>query len=276
MTRAPSYNPRHISQGGFHLLFRVALAAWLALSCAAGAAAPAELVIQVEDAADPFSREDGSGYANEVVRAAFEAAGVRLRLEVVPYARCKLNVLDGRVAGCFSMSWDPAFAGRVVFGERPLFSVHALLVDDPGRPLAAHRPADIAPGTVLGIVNGYEYPAAVTALAQRGVVFETTASDEVNLRKLAAHRLDGAVLMVSTRAWERPEAGTLKGGGRYRTLMTLGTVGSYLGFSERNPHGAYARERFNEGMRLIAANGRLAAIEQRWRDRLKGSARSTR
>ena len=35
------------------------------------------LEIYVENAADPFSRPDGTGYANDVVRAAFEAVGVR-------------------------------------------------------------------------------------------------------------------------------------------------------------------------------------------------------
>jgi len=218
---------------------------------AASAAAPAapDLVIEAEDAADPFSREDGSGYANEVVHAAFRAVGIPVRLQVVPYARCKLNVLAGRVAGCLSMSWDPSFAGKVAFSERPLFSVHALLVDDATRPLAARRPADIASGSVLGVVNGYEYPPAVATLARHGVVLEATASDEINLRKLAAHRLDAAILMVSTKVWATPDPHTLKGGHHYRPVMLLGTLGSYIGFSTTHPGGRLARERFDEGMR---------------------------
>ena len=69
------------------------------------------LEIHVENAADPFSRPDGTGYANDVVRAAFESVGVRVKFTVVPYARCKYKVLSGAAAVCVSMSWDPSFEG---------------------------------------------------------------------------------------------------------------------------------------------------------------------
>jgi hypothetical protein len=114
------------------------------------------------------------------------------------------------------------------------------------------------------VVNGYEYPPAVAMLAQHSVVLEATASDEINLRKLAAHRLDAAILMVSTKVWATPDPRTLKGGRHYRPVMLLGTLGSYIGFSTTHPEGAAARQRFDEGMRRIAADGTLAAIDHRW------------
>src|SRR5499433_2311933 len=67
------------------------------------------LVLAVEDDASPWSRPDGSGYANDVVRAAFKAVGVAVELQVVPYARCKRMALRGEVAGCFNMSPSPEF-----------------------------------------------------------------------------------------------------------------------------------------------------------------------
>src|SRR5882672_804025 len=41
----------------------------------------ADLKIMAEDAAEPFSRADGMGYANDVVKAAFHAAGVEIQLD---------------------------------------------------------------------------------------------------------------------------------------------------------------------------------------------------
>lgn len=224
-----------------------------------------ELVVQVEDAADPFSRADGTGYANDVVLAAFKAAGVNARLEVVPYARCKANVLAGKVAACFSMSWDPSFAGRLVFSDQPLFSVHAMLVADAQRPLAASRADQLRPGTVVGIVNGFEYPASVDKLASQGLVLEPSSSDEINLRKLAAGRLDAAVLMVSTRPDEPPDPRSLKGSKGYVRVLELGAMGSHIGFSLKHPAGEAARRQFDEGLRRIQADGTLKRIAKQWR-----------
>src|SRR5689334_4791671 len=94
------------------------------------------LEIYVENAADPFSRPDGTGYANDVVRAAFQSVGVRVKFTVVAYARCKYQVLSGQAAACVSMSWDPSFQGRVKFADTPLIMVTPVYYENPKRPLA--------------------------------------------------------------------------------------------------------------------------------------------
>ena len=95
------------------------------------------LEIYVENAADPFSRPDGTGYANDVVRAAFEAVGVRIKFTVVPYSRCKYKVLSGEAAACVSMSWDPSFEGRIRFADTPLIKVTPVYYESRARPLAS-------------------------------------------------------------------------------------------------------------------------------------------
>src|SRR4029077_8978886 len=98
-------------------LFPALFLSWTA--CATVVSAP--LVIAAEDDAAPWSQRDGTGFANDVVRAAFKAVGVEVDFSVVPYARGKDMALKGKVAACFSMTWVPELTGKIVFAEKPLF-----------------------------------------------------------------------------------------------------------------------------------------------------------
>src|SRR5688572_9362570 len=96
-------------------LRRVTEAAALALVVAASPPTGARETIDigVEDAAAPWSQADGTGYANDVARAAFAAAGVEVRMHVLPYTRCKQLVVKGELVACVSMSPAPELRGVV-------------------------------------------------------------------------------------------------------------------------------------------------------------------
>jgi len=132
---------------GSRIFLGVLLAA-LPLQCLA-----AELKIMAEDAAEPFSRPDGTGYANEIVKAAFHAAGVEIQLDVVPYARCKKDVEDGKVVACFSMSWYRGVEDAVAFSELPVIQVYADVFLNRKSPSRVARIEDIGTGAVVGITK---------------------------------------------------------------------------------------------------------------------------
>lgn len=143
----------------------------LALSVEPSWTAP--LTVAVEDDAAPWSNSDGSGFANEVVRAAFRVAGVEVNLEVVPYARCKDMAIKGQVAACFSMAWLPEFEGIIVFAEKPIFTGYADYFTRASHPVKAVKESAMEKGTVVGVVTGYEYPLNIHRLKDTGmVVFE--------------------------------------------------------------------------------------------------------
>ena len=71
------------------------------------------LLIAVEDDADPWSLKDGTGYANDVVTAAFKAVTIDVQLRVMPYARCKRMAVNGEVVACFSTSPSPELDGVI-------------------------------------------------------------------------------------------------------------------------------------------------------------------
>lgn len=222
------------------------------------------LIVAVEDAAEPFSAADGTGYANDVVTAAFRAAGVEIRLEVVPYARCKKMAMEGERAACVSMSWLNEFAGWLVFSERPIWAVHVEVFQSVARPLRSPDAAGLVPGTIVGVVNGYEYPDLVQTLARRGVVLDEAPSDAVNIRKLAEGRIDAAIVMAN--GLQPRDAKIVAAGesARVRHAFALGVEEAFAGFSLRHPRGPWAYVRFCEGFRRLQQGGELEAIRGKW------------
>lgn len=225
------------------------------------------LLIAVEDDAAPWSKPDGTGYANDVVRAAFEAAGVEVSLVRVPYARCKFMVMNGQAVGCFSMAWESGLTGKVRFSSKPLFSSQVNFYVNAKKRVVARKLSDIPQGTVIGVVNAFEYPAQVQQLQQRGVaVFEGARSDETNLKKLALGRI-GMALLVNLHPINPDELVLAKAHvtGAVKLAFHAGVQDAYLGFSRLHPDGEAARKAFDRGYELIAGDGRLAQIDQKWR-----------
>ena len=228
------------------------------------------LIIAVEDDAAPWSQPDGSGYANDLVTAAFKAAGIDIELRVMPYARCKRMVVNGEAPACLSMSPSPEFAGVVQLSAKPLFTCHAgyfYSVDNPPR---ARRQNDLPRNTVVGTVIGYEYPAEFERLSQRGIIIrEESPSEDVNLRKLALGRVDLALLTynkMKSPEWLIRRAGVSD---KVKTTFRAGTLNSYIGFSRKHQQGMWALDQFNQGYRAIAADGTLRRLKLQWLQKLR-------
>jgi polar amino acid transport system substrate-binding protein len=230
---------------------------------AAPVSASAPLTILVENDAAPLSRPDGTGYANEVVLAAFDAVDLPVVLQVVPYARCKAMAIKGLAVACFNMSPAPDLDGQVMLADQPLFVVTPKYFVDPAHPLHAASERELRAGTRIGIVNGYEYPASLDALAARGVVLEASNSEVTNLKKLALGRLDAALVMLDD---AKNEQFLLMAAGVTKLVVAFQStpMGAYIGFSLKHPQAQVARRQFNLGLRVITANGTLAKIQHKW------------
>jgi polar amino acid transport system substrate-binding protein len=247
---------------GLNATFAGLIAMAAPVAWAAALATP--VTVLVEDAASPWSDHKGLGLANDLVRAAFDAAGAPATLNVVPYARCKALVVSGAAPSCFSMSASPEFKNSVRFADKPLFSVtaHFYAATAPAR--AARSLDEVRRGTRVGIVNGYEYHPAVLALARRGVIFEIGRSEVINLRKLAAGRIDLAIIMTDPLRSEtlvERQANVAN----VRHAFTGPSMGSYIGFSSHNAEGERQRQLFNSGFKTIGENGKRAMLEARWK-----------
>jgi polar amino acid transport system substrate-binding protein len=226
-----------------------------------------KLVILAEDDAAPWSGKDGTGLANDIVKAAFAAGGVEIDLQVVPYERAKQQVLKGAAVACFSMSWQPEYEGVIAFAEQPLYVCESDYFENLGKPMICRRESEITTAIVVGSVVGYEYPPSVRRLESKGLLtLEESPSEELNLRKLAAGRLDVALITHDSLKTADFLIDKAKVAGKVGLAFHCGELRSFIGFSQLNPRGPWACERFNAGHRDIVANGQLKQIEQRWHD----------
>jgi polar amino acid transport system substrate-binding protein len=223
------------------------------------------VVIAVEDDAAPWSQADGTGYANDIVLAAFKAVGISVDFRVVPYARCKRMAINGDVHGCFSMSPSKEFNDAIELSAKPLFTCAAGYFYNVNKPPRVSRQQDLPPKTVVGTVIGYEYPPQFESLINRGViVLEPSESEDLNLRKLALGRVDFAVLThneTKTASWLIRRAGLT---GKVKVGFSAGALKSYIGFSKKSPGGHWALREFNRGHRAIITNGTLRQIRTKW------------
>jgi len=230
--------------------------------------------IGVEDAAAPWSQADGTGYANDLVRAAFDAVDVDVRLHVLPYARCKQNVVKGELVACLSMSPAPELRGVVRFSTRPLFVFACDFFENAARPLP-RRIEDFPVGTRVGTVLGYEYPPEVLErLRRRSAILEPAQAEQINLRKLAAGRLAAAIVnrdAVKSPEWVAARAGV---SGRVRSAFGIGAMPAYIGFSLARSDGAALAARFDTGYDRIVASGERDRIQRRWIARASSGAPS--
>jgi hypothetical protein len=103
-------------------------------------------------------------------------------------------------------------------------------------------------------------------LAARGVVLEATSSSVSNLRKLAAGRLDFAVVMTDPlRTIDLVERQAKVD--HVTLAFSSAPQGSYIGFCSTTEEGERQRRLFNAGWKIISHNGKRAELEAEWKQR---------
>jgi len=246
-------------------LFSIRIAVMFFLIALAPSVFPQTYTILAEDEAGLWGQADGTGCGNDIVKAAFAASGVSVRLEITPYNRAKILVLKGKALACFGMSWSEELAGKVRFASVPIYSTTSLIFVR-GSEAARYRSVDSLPaGTRVGTVLGYEYPVDFVRLVKAGILVpEDSPSEEQNLKKLALGRIDLAILNLNS--LKRAENMMREAGvtGQVREAFALGGQGTFVGFAIGNPETPAAIKAFDEGMAKITSNGTLARIMATW------------
>jgi polar amino acid transport system substrate-binding protein len=226
------------------------------------------VTIGAEDDAAPWSYPDGTGYVNDLVRAAFKEAGWTMQQKVMPYARCKALAAKGDLAGCFAVGRRPDMEASFLYPDEPIVGAQNLVVARSDSPLSGCDPFLWGPAPRIGFVRGYEYVERVEALGRHPKVkIDTTNSELINLRKVQAGHIQAAVINVDE-VKQIDYIATLAGvDNDFKTVCNFGALPIYVGFSRAHPQGAAALAAYNAGFAALQARGEVAAMQLAWRVR---------
>jgi polar amino acid transport system substrate-binding protein len=239
----------------------------LALVCslwlAAGAWAGDKLRIGAEDDWRPYAYvADGkpAGFAVELARAAWTAAGVDVELVSLPYARCMKEVNNNTLAGCFDTLRDASTEARYRWHKRPLFKARIVIY---GRSNQSRSKVDLQAlrGTRVGVTNGYDYGAAFDN--DPFMLREVSSSDLTSLRKLVAGRVDYALVFDRVAAHIAASHPDLAQGFQPRGVLVEPQL--YISFARDYPGIERTIAQFDDGLEKVRKSGEYARIEARWK-----------
>lgn len=240
---------------------------WLCtlMLCGSQALAGERIRIGAEDDWSPYSSSvQGKpvGFAVDLVRAAWAAAGVDVELVPLPYARCMKEVDRGELAGCFDTLRDPMLEAKYRWHQLPLFrariGIYGRTANGPAR--ADLTIADLR-GKRIGTTHGYDYGAEFDG--DSTLLRDVAPSDLSSLRKLVAGRVDYVLVfdrVANDIARARPELGK-----NFSLQGVLVEPSLYISFSRSFPDIDRLVSLFDQGLAKVRKSGEYAAIEARWR-----------
>ncbi|QTN26938.1 transporter substrate-binding domain-containing protein [Rhodoferax sp. AJA081-3] len=233
--------------------------------CGAHAMASERIRIGAEDDWSPYSssvKGKPQGFAVDLVRAAWAAAGVEVELVPLPYARCMKEVDRGDLAGCFNTLRDPVQESRYRWHQQALFQARIGIY---GRvtPGVVPKPLGLEGlrGKRIGTTHGYDYGAAFDG--DPTMLRDEAPSDLSSLRKLVAGRVDYALVfdrVANAIAKSHPDLG--KGFALHGVLVAPQL---YLSFSPKYPDIDRMVSLFDQGLAKVRKSGEYARIEAKWR-----------
>lgn len=226
------------------------------------------ITVAAEDDWAPYAfvapgTQQPQGLAVDIVREAFATQGVEVRFVGVPFARCLHLARTGQVAGCFNATQVSDLREAYVWHTTPMFQEELAIF---GRKGGTRTDLGLAglEGKRVGYTLGYTYPPEfrhnprIEKVAAKG--------DQQLLELLHAGRIDYILantaplwLRLSTQAALRAEV---------ERVGVISQDGFWLAFTREDTQGQRLAARFEEGLAVLRANGRLAAMQAALRKRL--------
>ncbi len=235
-----------------------------ALTVSFSNAQPTQLRIAAEDDWYPYSAKRGNnaeGRSVDIVKAAYEAVGVKLVLDVVPFNRGMILTKKGEYAGVFNAGLNNDVKRDYLVPDNDLATSEQVVIARVGQPYLGPKSFN---GKRLSLTLGYTYPPEILNDDRNQI--ERAPYDSSNLKKVAADRADYTIIdrLVALSILETDPV----------VKSSLAIVGKldpekiHILFA-RSGTGENARRLFDQGMEKIRSNGELKAIIQRWEDKFR-------
>lgn len=212
------------------------------------------VVLAVENSWPPYADSEGQGIATDIVRQALAAMGIKLLLQVSPYARVLDDVEKGNVVGGYNVTRQASTQEKFLFGDQALFTATAsFYFPANNRQVIKYQSiADIPDASSVGIIIDYEYGNDFELHKHRfNQVYVSNQTQLINMLTLG--RIDSAIMFDEVANY------TLKSMSLNKNTILKGplnhTSDIYVAFSSAHPNAHFFAEKLDAGLRLIKLNG---------------------
>lgn len=228
------------------------------------AAAQEKILLAAEDNWYPYSAKVGNqaqGRSVDIVKAAYEAVGATLTLDVSPFNRGLIRTKDGHYAGVFNAGLNDEVRRDYLIPRNHIAMSEQVVIARIGEPFQGILSFN---DKRLSLTRGYTYPTDITSDPRNKI--ERVVGDVNILKMIAARRSDFTIIdrLVALSILGKEPA--LK-----RQLSIVGSLGTeaiYVVFAKTDA-GEKARAVFDQGMDEITRNGALKKITDSWEAKLR-------
>jgi polar amino acid transport system substrate-binding protein len=216
------------------------------------------IILGAEDDWIPYSKADGTGMANEIVAAAFKSVGIDVDFKVMPYNRILKLVEWGDLLGGFNVPLDEESKRKYILGNTSLYDAVSAYNQNREKPLKAKTRDELVHKEKIGVVLGYGYGDHFLKAVEAGkIIKEDSRSEKINLKKLAAGRIDATIIYDKTASVLLKELGLEN---KIEAAFINETTPIFLAFSRKNPKGQYYADQLDKGLANIKKDGTYKRI----------------
>jgi polar amino acid transport system substrate-binding protein len=201
-----------------------------------------------------------SGFAVDVIEAAYAKMNIKVEFISAPYARCIMLVKAGRALGCFDSLNDVTLAPDFLFHHEPLFKAAIGIYGTNQNQSKAISVVDLR-GHTVGVTHEYTYGDEIES--DKKIIREVAPTDLSSLRKLLLRRSEYS--LVFTRIFDYLQvAYPDEFKGKIHQVGVAFEVNLYVSFSKLWPNSKRYANLLDQGLIAIRADGTYKKLEQKW------------
>jgi len=208
------------------------------------------ITIYAENGYTPFSNEDGSGLVNQRVIDAYALVGVDVKYQVLPFARLKQWLKNGRGLAGFSTVKTPEGTKAFLFGEQPIYHVVTKFFSAKKFPVIINGPQDLNNSQLnVGEVNGYMYHQEYYDYT---FIRHHAQSDENLIKMLLLGRIDLAYMTESVVEFHLNSMGLSPDSLIGHNRIGVVKVPLFVAFNKSHPKAQYYADLLDKGLILLS------------------------
>lgn len=214
--------------------------------------------LAAEDSWPPFADQFGKGISHALLKAAYGQVGIKVEYVVVPYSRGLRMAEKGNVDGVFNVAKEISTEDKFIFGQQPLFTTSASFYQSNQKPTSATHKSQLAPHTVVGIIEGYEYGDEFSKLVTDNQLTVFTATSQKQLiNLLLVNRIDLAVMFDLVAKVHLSQMGVEQD---INLAFSNHSSDIYVAFSKQSPNAHYLAQKLDEGLLKLKSQGQYATL----------------